>query len=436
MHQIPDPTEPEYFLESFPRDAFPRYVWEERPATLPDDAWTTETTHRDGQQGGLPLSTERSLAIYDILCHFTTNSGAIRQAEFFVYRPSDRAALQGALERYQSGAPIEPTTWIRASAKDVELIRSLGVRETGMLASASDYHTFHKFKPGGRGQAAETYLEAVKRVLDAGIRPRLHLEDATRAPMAFMQPFIENVQEISAPYGPELRPKFRVCDTMGLGLPYEDVALPRSIPRIFHELRNMGLQSIDLEFHPHNDTWLIVANCLAAIRAGCSVINGTSLGKGERSGNAPLEATLLHLIGMGYFHENQPDFTALNDLVALYADMGEPVPPKYPLYGRDAHRTRAGIHADGLNKFWWMYAPFNVPQLLGRPLEVSLTKESGIGGLLFLIRQRTGLDLPKDDARLQQTYSWLMQEFDKGRQTSVEWEELAPIWERATGISV
>lgn len=433
MHTIPEPVEPEYFLDSFPRDSFPAYMWTERPATLPVDAWTTETTHRDGQQGGLPLTSEQSLKIYDILCRFTARSGAIRQAEFFVYRPSDRAALQGAQERFQAGAPIEPTTWIRATRKDVVLIQELGIRETGMLASASDYHTFHKFKPGGRNQAAQTYLEAVQMTLDAGIRPRLHLEDATRAPMDFLQPFIENVQEISAPYADELRPKFRICDTMGLGLPYEDVALPRSIPRIFQHMRKMGLASADLEFHPHNDTWLVAANCLAAIRAGCSVINGTSLGKGERTGNAPLEGILLHLIGMGYFQEQQPDFTVLNELVNLYAAMGEGVPAKYPLYGRDAHRTRAGVHADGLNKFWWMYAPFNVPQLLGRPLEVSLTKESGLAGLMFLIHQHTDLTLAKDDPRLQAVYAWLLEEFDNGRQTSVEWEELAPIVARSIG---
>jgi 2-phosphinomethylmalic acid synthase len=427
MYSLPEPAEPEYFVESFPRDAFPSYVWTERPSTLPTEVWTTETTHRDGQQGGLPLSVDQSLQIYDILCRFTGASQAIRQAEFFAYRPSDRAALEGALERYQSGASIEPTTWIRAAAKDVALIRSLGVRETGMLASASDYHTFHKFKPGGRNQAAQTYLEAVHMTLDAGIRPRLHLEDATRAPMDFIRPFIDAVLDMSAAYSHELRPKFRLCDTMGLGLPYDDVALPRSIPRLFQEMRTIGLQPSDLEFHPHNDTWLVVANCLAAIRAGCGVINGTMLGKGERTGNAPLEAVLMHLLGMGYFPEQQPDFTALNGLVDLYADMGEPVPPKYPLYGRDAHRTRAGVHADGLNKFWWMYAPFNVPQLLNRPLEVSLTKESGIAGLVFLIRQRMGLDLPKDDARLLKIYDWLMTEFDNGRQTSVEWEELAPV---------
>lgn len=425
MPQFTEPTTPDYFPESFPRDAFPAYVWTDRPAALPPDVWLTETTHRDGQQGGLPLSADTSLQIYDILCRFTGASGALRQAEFFAYRPSDRAALEGALERYHGGAPIEPTTWIRATAKDVALIRSLGMRETGMLASASDYHTFHKFKPGGRNQAAQTYLEAVQVTLDAGIRPRLHLEDATRAPLDFMLAFIEAVQTMAEPYGPTQRPKFRVCDTMGLGLPYDDVDLPRSIPRIFRALRAAGLEPGDLEFHPHNDTGLIVANCLAAIREGCAVINGTSLGKGERTGNAPLEMIALHLIGMGYFSEHQPDFTALNDLVDLYAALGEGVPPKYPLYGRDAHRTRAGVHADGLNKFWWMYAPFNVPALLGRPLEVSLTKESGVAGLVFLIRQHLNMDLPKTHPAIQQLQEWVTAEFDGGRQTSIEWEELA-----------
>ena len=339
--------------------------------------------------------------------------------------------LEGALERYHGGAPIEPTTWIRATAKDVDLIKTLGVRETGMLASASDYHTFHKFKPGGRRQAAQAYLEAVRITVEAGIRPRVHLEDATRAPMEFIQPLIEAVQEICAPSG--LRPKFRICDTMGLGLPYEDVELPRSIPRIFKTLRGMGLASEDLEFHPHNDTWQVVANCLAAVRAGCAVINGVSLGKGERTGNAPLEAILFHLIGMGYFCEGAPDFTALNELSELYERIGAPVPPKYPLYGRDAHRTRAGIHADGLNKFWWMYAPFNVPGLLGRPLEVSLTKDSGLAGLIFLIRQHMGVELSKDNSGLQAIQSWVQQEFDQGRQTSIEWEELAPFVQQHVG---
>jgi len=154
-------------------------------------------------------------------------------------------------------------------------------------------------------------------------------------------------------------------------------------------------------------------------------INGTCLGKGERTGNAPLELILLHLIGMGYFSGKPPNFQALNRLVDLYADLGQPVSEKYPLFGRDAHRTRAGIHADGLNKFWPMYAPFNVPFLIGRPLEVSLTKDSGLAGLIFVVNQQLHRQLDKNDPALQEANHWMMQEFAGGRQTAIEWEEIS-----------
>jgi 2-phosphinomethylmalic acid synthase len=424
-HGVHDVDTPELFSAAFPPAGFPQEVFEgERPSTLPADAWTTETTHRDGQQGGLPLSAEDGIRIYDLMCAFSGTSGAIRQAEFFVYREDDRRMLAAALERYAGGAPVEPTTWIRASTKDAELVRSLGVRESGMLASASDLHTFFKFKPGGRAQAAGAYLDAVRAVLDAGIRPRLHLEDATRAPREFVLPFIDAAMEVAAPYGEALRPKIRVCDTMGLGLPFEDAAWPRSVPRMIAEIRGAGVASEDLEFHPHNDTHLVVANCLAAVRAGVSAINGTLLAKGERSGNAPLEGVLLHLIGLGYVSDSAPDFGVLNELAGLYAEIGDPVPAKYPLYGRDAHRTRAGIHADGLNKNWRMYAPFDVPRLLGRPFEVSITPESGLAGLIFIVRQHLGVELAKDDPRLRELHGYVDEQFTAGRQTAIEWEEL------------
>ena len=133
LDALPDPPEPELFEAIFPRDGFPRYAWTERPRELPQAVWTTETTHRDGQQGGLPLTVEHGIRIYELMCAFTGASGAIRQAEFFVYREADRRILEGALDRYRDGAPVEPTTWIRASAADAALVREVGVRETGML---------------------------------------------------------------------------------------------------------------------------------------------------------------------------------------------------------------------------------------------------------------------------------------------------------------
>ena len=83
-----------------------------------------------------------------------------------------------------------------------------------------------------------------------------------------------------------------------------------------------------------------------------------------------------------------------------------------------------GVHADGLNKFWWMYAPFDVPGLIGRPLEVSLTKDSGIAGLVFVARQRLQKDFDKNSPMIEEAHRWMLRQFDEGRQTAIEWEEI------------
>jgi citrate (Re)-synthase len=68
----------------------------------------------------------------------------------------------------------------------------------------------------------------------------------------------------AALYPDSLRPKFRICDTLGVALPDDDATLPREAPKLLQALRSEGLRPSDLEFHPHNDTGLIVANSLAA----------------------------------------------------------------------------------------------------------------------------------------------------------------------------
>jgi 2-phosphinomethylmalic acid synthase len=71
-----------------------------------------------------------------------------------------------------------------------------------------------------------------------------------------------------------------------------------------------------------------------------------------------------------------------------------------------------------------MYAPFDVPRLLGRPFEVSITPESGLAGLIFIVRQHLGVELAKDDSRLRELHAYVEAQFSSGRQTAIEWEEL------------
>ena len=150
--------------------------------------------------------------------------GIIRQTEFFVYSDKDRKALEQCMALGYKFPEI--TTWIRATKSDFALVRNIGIKETGILVSCSDYHIFNKMGLT-RKQAMDKYLGIVKDAIDAGLRPRCHFEDITRADFyGFVVPFATALMRLSEESG--IPVKIRACDTMGYGVPFPGVALPRS----------------------------------------------------------------------------------------------------------------------------------------------------------------------------------------------------------------
>ena len=116
----------------------------------------------------------------------------------------------------------EITGWIRAVAADFKLVSQMGLKETGILTSASDYHIFLKLRKT-RAQALNAYLDIVKAALDSGVIPRCHFEDVTRADFeGFVQPFANELLKIGDQYDQPV--KIRLCDTLGFGLPWASVA--------------------------------------------------------------------------------------------------------------------------------------------------------------------------------------------------------------------
>ncbi len=69
---------------------------------------------------------------------------------------------------------------MRATKSDFDLIKQFGLKETGILTSVSDYHIFKKMKKS-RKEVLDQYLGIVKDALAAGVVPRCHFEDITRA---------------------------------------------------------------------------------------------------------------------------------------------------------------------------------------------------------------------------------------------------------------
>src|SRR6266540_3903165 len=124
---------------------------ETEPAPLPapetEPKLITDTTLRDGAQDSrIPLfPNEARLRYVDLLHRLDNGTGSIYAVETFIYQKRDQWVLEKLLERGYDYPKI--TTWIRANPKDVKELHEISqgrVKETGMLASASDHHIFDK----------------------------------------------------------------------------------------------------------------------------------------------------------------------------------------------------------------------------------------------------------------------------------------------------
>ena len=153
FYQLVDVEEPNVFRNLFPYEEIPKIAFNDRivPHNMPEDIWITDTTFRDGQQSRAPYTTEQIVTIYDYLHKLGGPKGKIRQSEFFLYSKKDRDAVYKCLERGYKFPEV--TSWIRASKQDFQLVKDLGLRETGILVSCSDYHIFYKMKMTRSDQA-------------------------------------------------------------------------------------------------------------------------------------------------------------------------------------------------------------------------------------------------------------------------------------------
>ena len=363
--------------------------------------------------------------IYKLLNKLGGPYGIIRQTEFFIYSKKDRQAVEKCMELDLKFPEI--TTWIRASKEDFRLARDMGIKETGILVSCSDYHIFKKMKMT-RSQALEHYLSVIKDAFSEGVIPRCHLEDITRADFyGFVVPFVNELQQLSREAG--IPVKIRACDTMGYGVPYTEAAMPRSVAGIVYGLQHYAdVPSEHLEWHGHNDFYKSVANASTAWLYGACAVNCSLLGIGERTGNIPLEAMVFEYASLRGSMDGM-DPTVITEIADYFhKEMGYEIPPMTPFVGRSFNSTRAGIHADGLMKDAEIYTIFDTNKLLNRPATVEITKTSGLAGIAYWVNQNYRLtedqQLAKNDPLIQALKSWVDEQYENGRQTMISHKEI------------
>ena len=386
----------------------------------------SDTTFRDGQQSQPPYTIDQMVHIYDLMSRLSGPNGVIRQTEFFLYTKNDRLTLDRCREL--GHAYPECTGWIRAVKGDFRLVKEAGLRETGMLTSCSDYHIFNKLKFRSRKECLESYCEVVAAAFEAGVRPRCHLEDLTRADIdGFVLPFVDRLMEMSEQVPDELSVKIRLCDTMGFGLSYPGAELPRSIPKLIYILNQQcGVPSDRLEWHGHNDFHKVHVNGATAWLYGCDVVNTTLFGFGERTGNPPLEGAIFEYIALKG-DRCGIDTTVITELADYMRSIGLPIPDNYPFAGKAFNTTRAGIHASGLRQDERIYNIFDTTALLGRPPRVAITDKSGADGVAHWVNEFFGLkgDDRINKIKVHKLARWVIDQYEvEGRLTPISDAEL------------
>ncbi len=426
-YSLQDVDEPNLYRDIYEYDTVPKVPFNHRrvPVGMPQEIWITDTTFRDGQQSVEPYTVKQTVELFRLLSKLGGPKGIIRQTEFFIYSKKDREALEKCQEL---GLPFpEITAWIRANREDFKLVKDLGLKETGILVSSSDYHIFKKLKMK-RSEAMKLYLSAVSDAFDAGVIPRCHLEDVTRADFyGFVVPFVNELQKMSRDAG--IPVKIRACDTMGYGIPYTEVALPRSVPGIIYGLQHYSdVPSEMLEWHGHNDFYKAVTNAATAWLYGACAVNCSMLGIGERTGNIPLEAMVFEYASLRGTLDGM-DTTVITEIADYFKnEIGCDIPPMTPFVGRNFNVTRAGIHADGLMKDEEIYNIFNTKKLLNRPAGVAITNTSGLAGIAYWINEKYGLTgekaLDKHSSLVLALKGWIDLQYEDGRRSALTDREL------------
>ena len=426
-HKLQEVEEPNLMRQIFPYTEVARIDFDYKfvMPQPPEEMIITDTTFRDGQQARPPYTVRQIVDIFDMLHKLSGPKGIVRQSEFFLYSAKDKEAVERCRERGYLYPEI--TGWIRAVAADLKLVKDLGLKETGILTSVSDYHIFLKLK-WGRRKAMYEYLGIVKAALDQGIAPRCHFEDVTRADIyGFCVPLALELMKLRQKSGIDI--KVRLCDTMGYGVPYPGAALPRSVPKLVRAMiEDGGVPGHLLEWHGHNDFHKVFVNGVTAWLYGCAAVNGTLLGFGERTGNAPIEALIMEYISLRGSMDGI-DTTVITDIAQYFEkELHYHIPPNYPFVGKNFNATSAGIHADGLLKNEEIYNAFDTSRILKRPVTITMTDKSGKAGIVHWINARVSLEgdkqVDKGHPGVSKIHKRIMEQYESGRCTSISNEEM------------
>mgnify|MGYP002641018653 CR=1 FL=1 len=403
-----DKVVPNHMRHFFPSYRVPQLNFSDGylPVRVPGCASCVESTLATGLPALGRLTTEQVIDHVVAVNTLNGKSGLLGKVELQVGGAVEQEALKELIPRFKSGElQVEPVAVVLPDPECVAPLAGTGLREVGVQFGASDYMSVGQ-GPGSREVPVRALLETLDACLEAGFTPRLDLLDITRADLeSLVIPLVSDVMDhlSSCGFGGL---HLRLVDSLGLGLPWPEIPVPRSIPRMVHTLTHkLDIPGDQVEFLGFNDMGMALANSLAAAVHGCTRIVTTMGGLGERAGVAPTELMLIHLCGL---YGIDLDLKRVKELFKGLKLAGGELSPRHPLWGEEGLTRGFAPHPNALAATHALEAPFDAYRLLGRAPDVKVRQENGPAGLVCMIKRNfPETEYGCDDQLILDLFAWV-----------------------------
>ena len=351
---------------------------------MTDRLWIYDTTLRDGAQcEGLSLSLEDKLRIArqldslgipfieggwpganpkDVQFFWRLKEQPLTQAEVVAFcstrRPGKAAADDEMLQAILSAG----TRWVTLFGKswDLHVIEGLKTTLEENLAMIRD--TVEFFRSQGRRVIydAEHWFDGYKH------NPEYALETLIVAAQAGAEWLV-------------------LCDTNGGTLPDEISQVVGDVSEF------LGIHpydsSVQLGIHTHNDAGVAVANALAAVQQGVTMVQGTINGYGERCGNANLCSLIPNFqLKLGYDCIQDEQLKKLTQVSRSVSEIVNLAPDdRAPFVGLSAFAHKGGIHVSAVEKNPLTYEHLE-PEKVGNCRRIVISDQAGLSNVLAKAR--------------------------------------------------
>ncbi len=302
-------------------------------------------------EGGWPGSNPVSVEYFNQMKEITLSHAklaAFGSTRHFKNRPEEDPNLLALLEAGTPAVTIFGKSW------DIHVKDALNIELTDNLLLIEDSLAFLRGKVEHLFYDAEHFFDGYKN------NPEYALATIARAVAGGAEAIV-------------------LCDTNGGTLPHEISDIVTKVKEFFTN----NSTTVKIGIHSHNDSETAVANALIAIASGCSHVQGTINGYGERCGNANLTSIIPALVfKMGFDCEVQKHIDKLYSASRLVDELANVPHNRYqPYVGESAFAHKGGIHVSAVQRNPLTYEHIS-PDKVGNIRRILISDQSGKSNVL------------------------------------------------------